>query len=429
MPRAGQVRVQSGDRLTDRVGIGVLTRSFPPVLVDEVVADAGRTEQRSRLLPARVVVYYVIALALFASDGYEEVMRRLVQGLAWTARWRGTWKVPSSPAISKARARLGPQVLATLFDRVCVPVAQAGTAGAFYRSWRLVAVDGSTLDAPDEAGNTARFGKPSGGEVKGAFPQVRLIAAAECGTHAVFAAAMDGIDVSEQALLRRIVGKLGPDMLVIADRNFLGFHLWETVSETGTDLLWRARSDTRLPVEEELDDGSYLSHLVEPDTRRRGRKIPVRVIEYTLQASESDHPHRAGEVYRLVTTILDPDAAPAEDLADLYAQRWEIESVFDEIKTHQLESRPVLRSRDPDGVTQEIWGILLLHHAIRDLIHITALDAGIDPDQVSYIRALRAARRQVNDQAAGFSPLTTTPSRPQSRRRAAGTTQQTPPPT
>lgn len=406
----------------------MLTRSFPPALVDEVVASADRTEQRSRLLPARMVVYYVIALALFASDGYEEVMRRLVNGLAWTARWRETWTVPSSPAISKARARLGPQVLAMLFDRVCVPVARPGTAGAFYRSWRVVAVDGTTLDAPDEAGNTTRFGKPSAGASKGAFPQVRVVAAAECGTHAVFAAAMDGVGISEQALLRRLLDKLGPGMLVIADRNFLGFHLWETVAATGADLLWRAKSDTRLPVDEELGDGSYRSHLVEPDTRGRGRQIPVRVIEYTLQASESEHPHHAGEVYRLVTTILDPDAAPAEDLADLYAQRWEIESVFDEIKTHQQDSRPVLRSRDPDGVAQEIWGILLLHHAIRDLIHITATGAGIDPDRISFTRALRAARRQVSDHGAGLSPLTTTPRRPQSGRRTDGTAQQAPPP-
>ena len=421
------MRARSGDRLTDRVGIGVLTRSFPPELVDEVVAGLGRTELRSRLLPARMVVYYVMALALYASDGYEEVMRRLVHGLAWTARWRGTWQVPSSPAISKARARLGPGVLAALFERVCVPVATPGTAGAFYRSWRLVAVDGTTLDAPDEAGNAARFGKPSGGQGKGAFPQVRLVAVAECGTHAVFAAAMDGVGTSEQALLRRVLGRLGAGMLVTADRNFLGFDLWAATAATGADLLWRAKSDTRLPVDEELQDGSYLSHLVEPDTRGRGKRIPVRVIEYTLQASELDYPHNAGEVYRLVTTIADPHTAPAEDLAELYAQRWEIESVFDEIKTHQLEARPVLRSRDPDGVEQEIWGILLLHHALRELIHTSARDAGIDPDRVSFTRALRAARRQVSDQA-GLSPLTTAPRRTRSGSRTAGTAQPTPPP-
>lgn len=405
------MKSRSGDRLTDRVGVGVLTRSFPPQVVDEVVAGQGRTEQRSRLLPARLVVYYVMALALFASEGYEEVMRQLVAGLAWTTRWRGTWQVPSSPAISKARARLGPGVLAALFDRVCVPVATPDTPdtpGASYRSWRLVAVDGTTFDAPDEAENTARFGKPCNEQGKGAFPQVRVVALAECGTHAVFAVAMAGITTGEQDLFRRLLGKIGPGMLVLADRNFLGHQLWTAAAATGAELLWRARSDTRLPVVSELVDGSYLSHLAAPGTRGRGQRITVRVIEYTLHARESEHPHKAGEVYRLVTTILDPDLAPAEELAAAYAQRWEIESVFDEIKTHQLQSRPVLRSRDPDGVEQEIWGILLVHHAIRDLIALSARDAGIDPDRVSFTRALRAARRQVSDQA-GPSPLPTTP--------------------
>lgn len=388
----------------------MLTRSFPPDLVDEVVAGQGRTEQRSRLLPARMVVYYVMALALFASDNYEEVMRRLVQGLAWTARWRGAWQVPSSPAISKARSRLGPGVLAALFDRACRPVATPETSGAFYRSWRLVAVDGSTLDVPDEAGNARRFGKPSNDQGKGAFPQVRLVALAECGTHSVFAAALDGIGTGEQDLLRRLLPKLTAGMLVIADRNFLGYDLWAAAAATGADLLWRAKSDTRLPVVTELADGSYLSHLVQPGTRGRGKRIEVRVIEYTLQTSGSQHPHKAGEVYRLVTTIGDPDTAPAEDLAEAYAQRWEIESVFDEIKTHQLDARPVLRSRDPDGVEQEIWGILLVHHAIRDLIHTSARDAGLDPDRVSFTRALRAARRRISDQA-GLSPLPPAPRR------------------
>lgn len=353
-----------------------------------------------------------MALALFASEGYEEVMRQLVAGLAWTTRWAGAWRVPSSPAISKARARLGPGVLAALFDRVCVPVAVRDTPGAFYRSWRLVAVDGTTFDAPDDAANTARFGKPSNDQGNGAFPQVRVVALAECGTHAVFAAAMAGITTGEQDLLRRLLPKIGAGMLVLADRNFLGHQLWTEVAGTGADLVWRAKSDTRLPVVTELADGSYLSHLAAPGTRGRGQRIPVRVIEYTLKASESTHPHKAGEVYRLVTSILDPDAAPADDLAGAYAQRWEIESVFDEIKTHQLQSRPVLRSRDPDGIEQEIWGILLVHHAIRDLIALTARDAGIDPDRISFTRALRAARRHVSNHVsdqAGLSPLPTTP--------------------
>jgi len=229
------------------------------------------------------------------------------------------------------------------------------------------------------------------------------------------AAALAGITTGEQDLLRRLLGKIGAGMLVLADRNFLGHQLWAAAAATGADLLWRARSDTRLPVVTELAEGSYLSYLAAPGTRGRGQRITVRVIEYTLASSTSAYPHKAGEVYRLVTTILDPDLAPAEDLAAAYAQRWEIESVLDEIKTHQLQSRPVLRSRDPDGVEQEIWGILLVHHAIRDLIHVSARDAGLDPDRVSFTRALRAARRQVSDQA-GLSPLPTTPRHPTSGR-------------
>lgn len=406
MPRVGQVKARSGDRFTDRIGIGVLTRSFPSGLVDEVIAAQGRREQRSRSLPARLVLYYVVAMAMFPGDGYEEVMRRLVQGLAWTTRWAGSWTVPTSTAISRARTRLGVAPLRVLFERVAVPIATPGTAGAFYRSWRVVAVDGVTFAAPDSPENYQRFGKPSNGLGKGAFPQVRVVAVAECGTHAVFAAAMKGVGTSEQELTRGLLPRLNPGMLVLADRNFLGWDLWCRAAATGADLLWRAKSDIELPVLEEFADGSYRSRLVQPNTRGRGDTISVRVIEYTLTAEESPDP---GEVHRLVTTITDPHAAPAPDLAALYAQRWEIESLFDEIKTHQLDARPVLRSRDPDRVEQEIWGILLLHHAIRDLIHTAAIAVGLDPDQISFTRTLRAARRLVGDQA-GFSPLSATTS-------------------
>ena len=393
----------------------MLTRSFPPETVDEVVAAQGRTEQRSRLLPARLVVYYVMALALFASEGYEEVMRQLVAGLAWTTRWRGTWRVPSSPAISKARTRLGPAVLAALFDRVCVPVAAPDTAGAFYRSWRLVAVDGTTFDAPDEAVNTARFGKPSNDQGTGAFPQVRVVALAECGTHAVFAAALAGITTGEQDAIPRAAGQ---------DR--CGNAGAGRPQLPGPPTVGRRRRDRGGPavagqVRHPTARGHRTRRGLLPVLPGRARHPRTRPADHRARhrvhpaAATSAYPHKAGEVYRLVTTILDPDLAPAEDLATAYAQRWEIESVLDEIKTHQLQSRPVLRSRDPDGVEQEIWGILLVHHAIRDLIHLSARDAGLDPDRVSFTRALRAARRQVTDQA-GLSPLPTTPRHPTSGR-------------
>jgi hypothetical protein len=384
----------------------VLTRAFPPELVDEVVAGCGRVEQRHRLLPARVVVYFVLAMCLFSGQGYEEVARLLSHGLEETGRWQRTWRVPTTAAIGRARLRLGPEPLKALFARVCRPVATAETAGAWYRGWRLVAVDGTTFDLPDTEANSGFFGRPgsSRGQGRSAYPQARLAALVECGTHAVFAAEAGPLAVHERVLARRLFGSLGAGMLLLADRGFLGFDLWRAAATTGADLLWRAKNNTVLPLLASFDDGSYLSEIVAAkDKNRRTDPIRVRVIEYTLGPRGAE-----GTVYRLVTTILDPRAAPAAELALLYAQRWEIETTLDEIKTHQGGPRLVLRSRHPAGVEQEIFAFLLVHHALRDLMHQAARQAGHDPDRISFTRTLCVARRHVTGQAA-FSPLPTRP--------------------
>lgn len=400
MPRAGQVKSPLGERLSDRIAVGLLTSTFPPELVDRVVAEAGRTQQRSRLLPARVVVYYVLAMCLFFGQGYEEVARLLTEGLGWARRWQGSWQVPTTAAITRARAKLGPEPVKALFAAACRPVATAQTVGGFYRRWRLVAVDGTTFDLPDTSANVDFFGRPGSGRGSGAYPQARVAALAECGTHAIFAAATGPLATGETVLARRLFGALSPGMLLLADRGFHSFDLWQQAAATGTDLLWRVRSAAVLPVIEQLDDGSYLSHIYAARDRRRTDPITVRVIEYTLPGN--------GTVYRLITTILDPDAAPALDLAALYTQRWEIETSFDELKTHQGRPGMVLRSQTPAGVEQEIYGFLLVHYAIRHLMHQAATTTGIDPDRVSFTRTLRLVRRQVTAQAA-FSPLTIDP--------------------
>lgn len=397
MPRAGQVKPPTDERLSDRIAIGLLTRAFPPEAVDAAVASADRGEVRNRLLPARVVVYYVLAMCLFASQGYEEVMRLLVGGLEWMSRWRRAWAVPSTAAITKARARLGAEPLRVLFESSVRPVATDDTRGAWYRGRRLVAIDGATLDVPDTKENDEYFGRPGSarGEGKGAFPQIRLVGLAECGTHALFAAALGPYSSPERALATDVVAVLTPGMLLLADRGFTGYDLWQTAATTGADLLWRASNSFNLPVREELPDGSYLSHL-----RKDGRPpIRVRVIEYTIDDGRAPE----GEHYRLVTTLLDPEQAPALELAQLYAQRWEFETTLDELKTHQRGAKVVLRSKSPDGVQQEVWGFLLVHWAIRDLMHTAALDGDVDPDRVSFVRTLRLARRTVTEQAA-FSP-------------------------
>jgi Insertion element 4 transposase N-terminal/Transposase DDE domain len=403
VPRAGQLKPPAGERLPDRIAIGLLTVTFPPDLVDRVVAETGRVQQRSRLLPARVVVYYVLAMCLFFGQGYEEVARLLTEGLAYARRWQGAWQVPTTAAITRARAKLGPEPLRALFAAVCRPLATAQTAGAFYRSWRLVAVDGTTFDVPDTAANEGFFGRPgsSRGAGKGAFPQVRVAALGECGTHAIFAAALGPLAVHETELARRLFAQLRAGMLLIADRGFAGFDLWRAAASSGADLLWRVKNIAVLPVAEQLADGSYLSRIYAArDKHRHADPITVRVIEYTLAGSAT--------VYRLITTITDPAAAPAPDLAALYAQRWELETSLDELKTHQGTPRMVLRSRTPGGVEQEVYGFLLVHYAIRTLMHQAAAGAGLDPDRLSFTRTLRLVRRQVPAQA-GLSPLTASP--------------------
>jgi hypothetical protein len=266
-----------------------------------------------------------------------------------------------------------------------------------------VAVDGTTFDVPDSVANAGFFGRPGSarGAGGGAFPQVRVAALGECGTHAIFAAELGPLAVHETELARRLLGHLRAGMLLIADRGFSGFDLWRAAASTGADLLWRVKNAAVLPVVEQLADGSYLSHIYAArDKHRHADPARVRVIEYTLAGQAT--------VYRLITTITDPAQAPALDLAGLYAQRWEFEMSLDELKTHQGAPRLVLRSHTPGGVQQEVWGFLLVHYAIRALMHQAALDAGTDPDRISFTRTLRLARRQVTAQAA-LSPLTAGP--------------------
>jgi hypothetical protein len=376
-------------------------------LVDEVIEVTGRREQRNRLLPAHLTVYYVLAMTLFSSSGYEEVMRSLTEGLAWASDGREEYELPSQVAISKARTRLGPEPLAELFSQACVPLATPTTPGAFYRQWRLVSIDGTTIDVADTPANAGVFGRAGTGRGDGsAFPQVRVVALGECGTHAVIAAVMDSYAVVEQTLAKRLVVSLQPGMLCLADRGFTAHPLFSAAAATGAALLWRAKKNAVLPVLERLPDGSFLSELVaSPDKYRREDVLPVRVVEYAID--DESRPGAIGTTYRLLTTILDPTQAPADELATLYAQRWEIESIFDELKTHQRGPRVVLRSRTPEGVYQEAWGYLCVHYALRALIHDAADRGDLDPDRISFTKALHAARRSVRAGLSGTANLST----------------------
>jgi hypothetical protein len=402
------VSVESGGRrFTDGISIGVLTRIFHRDLVDEVLAVTGRRERRSRLLPARVVVYYVLALCLFFEDAYEEVMRKLVNGLTFLGTWRDDWQVPTDSAISQARRRLGEQPLKVLFKRVARPVAVPGTRGAWFHGWRVMAIDGVVLDVPNTPENLAEFGKlrhSKGGESP--FPQVRIVGLGECGTHAIVAAAIDSWRVYERELFERIVDDCEPEMLVLADRGFYSYDLWAAARDTGAELVWRVKDDVTLPVLEWLPDGSYRSELIPANWKKRLRSnvpddvcIPVRVIEYMV----ANRKEGERETIRLITSIADHELAPAIELAALYHDRWEFELTLDEIETHQMPWSRVLRSKTPELVRQEIWALLLAHYAVRHLMREAADDLGEDSDRLSFIRSLRVVRRQVTNQA-GFSP-------------------------
>jgi hypothetical protein len=402
----------SGSRLTDRIGIGVLTRLISRELVDEVLAETNRTERRSRLLPARVVVYYVLALCLFFGDAYEEVMRLLADGLEFMGGWRKDWQVPTTGAITQARQRLGAEPLRVLFERVAGPCARRSTRGAWLGSRRLMAIDGFVLDIPDTRENDAAFGRSGGKKNPAPFPQVRMVGLGECGTHAIVAARLGPWRRFDRALAEQLLGEFRPGMLVIADRGFYSLQLWEAAAGSGADLLWRLQAGPNLPVVRAFSDGSYESFLLDPKVRRRravqrhrgsanieepsGR--PVRVVEYEVTNREGK-----GEIFCLITTIMDPEDATAAELAAAYQERWEFESSLDEIKTHQRGRGGVLRSKSPEMIEQEIWALLLSHYAIRHLMAEAADQADIDPDRLSFIRSLRVIRRQVTDQA-GFSP-------------------------
>ena len=392
MPRAGWVKPESDRRLSDLVSVGVLTRTFPPVLVDEVIAGCGRTEQRSRSLPAREMAYFSIGMALHAEGSYEDVLGLLTDGLAWSTQDEPV-VLPSKSAIFQARARLGAEPLEALFRRVARPLAGPDAPGCWLAGRRLVSIDGTCLDVADTVDNTEFFGRP--GVTKGeqaAFPQARLVGLVECGTHALFDAEIGTYSTGEIGLARRLVGRLEPGQLCLADRGFYGFALWRQAQQTGADLLWRMRSSQRLDPDEILADGSYLSKVFEVHNfKRRGEGLVVRVIDYTIDDGRDND-----NVYQLITTILDPGEATATELAVAYSQRWEIESAFDELKTHQRGARTVLRSKSPDLVLQEIWGHLCCHYAIRTLMFEAAHRVTVDPDRVSFVAALRIARRSIS---------------------------------
>ena len=386
----------------ERASLGAVARIYPAELVDEILQRYDRKEERRRALPARLMVYFIIAMALFSASAYREVLQNLVEGLRGLRAWADHWEVPTRGGISVARQRLGVEPLRALFDAVARPLATPKTHGSWYRGKRVVALDGTVLDIPDSEENATTFGRPGSkrGERSG-FPQVRVVSLVECGTHAHFNFSSGPLSQGETTLTRNVLPSLTAEMWCLADRNFFGITLWQEAAATGASLLWRVKKSLILEREVDLSDGSYLSH-VYPSTYARQRKksgVPVRVIEYTL-----DDPGVASlEVYRLITTEVDPAKAPAHELAVLYAERQEFEFAEDEFKTHLRGRARILRSHIPEGVEQEICGYFLAHYALRAMMHDAALQRDIDPQRLSFTHAVNVVQRKIIARSV-FSP-------------------------
>jgi hypothetical protein len=414
MEQTGRV----GGRLSDWISLGALASWVPRDEIEDAVEAAGKTaRRRGGKLPPQVMVYFVMGLALWAEEDYEEVWAKITETLADWGGFGGDQALVTTGGLAQARQRLGHEAVKGTFELVAAPAATLDTAGAFLGNWRKMSIDGLEWDIPDTAANAAEFGypgAPDGG--RAAFPKVRAVTIAECASHAPVLAAI-GPCVSkgsgEQSLARELYPRLEEDWLLIADRNFYNWEDWCTAAGTGAALLWRVKSDLTLDPLEFLSDGSYLSVLVNPkvkgaarkkvlDAARAGEDLDpqkaryVRVVEYEVPDREGDG---KDELIALVTTILDLRQAPAPALAAAYHERWEHETGNAQLKTYLRGPGKILRSKSPDMVRQEIWGYLLTHYAISALICTAATAAGIDPDRVKFKRAVRIIRRRVDDPA------------------------------
>ena len=387
-----KAKLPGGARLADYLTLGYLAMNCPVDRVRAVLAANSAGSQRLRSLPHEVLVYFVMAMNLYATVAYEEVLRCVVEGLRQL--WGDAVKdaVVSKAAITAARQRVGVEPLKQLYAEQVKPIGPAGMAGVWYRGYRVMAIDGSTLDVPDETANGERFGYPGASRGETAFPQMRFVALAECGTHVLLNAVPGGYRDSELKLAQSVIPHVDATMLVMADRNFFGYAFWKTCLATGAKLLFRVKANLRLPREQELSDGSYLSTIYPNDKDRRKRQngIVVRVVEYALDGIDHAEP-----VYRLVTHWLDPEAAPAAELAALYHRRWKIETTLDETKVHLLDGRTTLRSKTPDLVLQEFYALMITHAAIRRMMVEAAGSTGQAAEDLSYVHAVRVLKRRL----------------------------------
>ena len=363
-------------------------------LVEQILEQTGAVEKRKRMLPAKTVVFLVIAMTLFAKKSMPEVMNILVEGLRIQGAYLLGAALPVKSALTQARQRLGVKPLVELFRALARPIARLDQAWAFYKGLRLMALDGTNLDLPDTPENERFFGRPGAGRGKAAWPVAAVIALIEIGTRLTVDVFVGRYKTSEQSAAIRLMRSLTTGMLLMWDRAFVGYALWNEAIKRGAHLLGRLKSNMIFEPLQTFSDGSFLAKIYpSPYARKKDQGgILVRIIEYTI--TNPLFPG-FGEKHRLITSLLDAELYPAKELIVLYHERWEIEIEFDEIKTHMIDKTPTLRSKTPLGVLQEIYGLLIAHMAVRTLMAEAASKWDLDPDRISFIGALQVISRAI----------------------------------
>lgn len=380
----------NGARLSDYLSASLLARVYPSEQINQILDEHGCNSQRIRSFPAVAGAYYCMALSLYPEAAYEEVFAVIAQGLAWAASSPTPSPVAKS-SISELRSKIGHAPLRALMTRACVPLASPDKhPAAFYAGLRLVAIDGSNFEVPDEEDNVKQFGYPGSRTGHAGYPQAQCAVLVECATHAIIGANIGSYRTSEWEICKGLLPSLTPGMLCLADRGFNGYNHWREARQTGAELLWRCAGSRQLPVVKVLADGSYLSAIYPSATARRKNEgaIEVRVIEYELPQLDGGTTR-----YRLLTSLLDAATAPALELATLYHERWQVEAVFDELKTHLLQKRRVLRSKTAELVRQEFYGWVLAHYAVRWLMHQVASEHQFLHEQLSFTGHVHLLRR------------------------------------
>lgn len=394
----------AGARLSDYLSASLLARVYPAALIGEILDDHGCNSKRIRSLPAVPGTYFCMALSLYPEAAYEQVFAVVSQGLSWM-QGNDSGATIAKSSLSEMRGKIGYAPLQTLLTRACLPLADAKRhPDAFYAGLRLVALDGSNLEVADEPDNIKAFGYPGSRTGHAGYPQAQCAVLVECASHAILAAHLGAYRESEWVICKPLLASLTAGMLCLADRGFNGYTYWAAAQATGAQLLWRCANNRQLPVAKALSDGSYLSMIYPGGTSSKKQRqastqgITVRVIDYALPNAGEAQPR-----YRLLTTLLDEETAPALELAALYHQRWEVEAVFDELKTHLLQKRRVLRSKTADLVRQEFYGWVLAHYAVRWLMH-QAVTEHCRPDRSLSFTANVQLLRRAQPQSGAFSP-------------------------